>query len=78
MSELILSILAVKQKAMKMIVDYPATYHALDVAESIAGWEEASKRSEFDLAKKVRQIYSEALRPTDSYKAKTKQPQKKS
>lgn len=70
MSELILSITAVKQKAMKKIVEYPATYHALDVAESIAGWEEASKRSEFDLAKKVRQIYSEALKPTDSFKIK--------
>lgn len=72
MSELIQLISTAKQKAMKKIVDYPATYHALDVAESIAGWEEASKRSEIDLARKVRQIYSEALRPTDSFKAKTK------
>lgn len=72
MSELILSITAVKQIAMKKIVDYPATYHALDVAESIAGWEEASKRMKIDLSKKVQQIYSEALRPTDSFKAKKK------
>ena len=70
MSELIQIISTAKQMAMKKIVEYPATYHALDVAESIAGWEEASKRSKFDLAKKVRQIYSEALRPTDRFKTK--------
>jgi len=28
---------------MSKIEEYPATYHALDIASSIAGWEETHK-----------------------------------
>lgn len=62
-TKLIIAISKVKVLAMRCIKDYPATYHALDTAASIAGWEEAHKRGKgnFDLYKKVRDIYLNAI-----------------
>ena len=60
-TKLIIAISKVKVLAMSYIKDYPATYHALDTAASIAGWEEAHKRRDnFDLYEKVRSIYLQA------------------
>jgi hypothetical protein len=62
MTELIKAIVEVKVLAMENIKEYPATYHALDVAASIAGWEEAHKRGDkFDLYEKVKEIYLKAV-----------------
>lgn len=60
-TKLIVAISKVKVLAMGYIKDYPATYHALDTAASIAGWEEAHKRGDnFDLYKKIKSIYANA------------------
>lgn len=63
MDELLQAIIDLKALALKHVVAYPATYHAIDVAERIAGWERAALAGDksFDLAKKVRQIHREDL-----------------
>lgn len=68
MSEMIQAVVDLKTFAMKHILEYPATFHAIDVASKIVGWEEAAKRGDnVNLPKKVRQIYKEALNPPDAY-----------
>lgn len=60
MDELLQAIMELKLMARKQILKYPATYHALDVVESIAGWERAAMGDKkMDLAKTIRKIYQE-------------------
>lgn len=61
--EVLQAIIDLKVLARKHITGFPATFHAIDVAERIAGWERAAQAGDtsFDLAKKVRQIYQEDL-----------------
>lgn len=62
MDELLLAIINVKLLAQKQLIKYPATYHALDVAESIAGWERAAKKTpKMDLSKIIGRIYQEQV-----------------
>jgi len=63
MDELLQAIIDLKTLARKHVMTYPATFHAIDVAERIAGWERAAQAGDtsFDLAKKVRQIHQEDL-----------------
>ena len=58
---LIQAIVELKVVAMGQIVDRPATYHALDVASKIAGWELAAKLGDkVDMFQKTRRIYLSA------------------
>lgn len=55
------AIMNLKIMALKQIIEYPATYHAIDVLTKIAGWERAAKAGDnsFELQKKVFKIYQE-------------------
>lgn len=67
MSEVIEKVIELKTFMMKHVVDYPATYHAVDVVSRIVGWEEAAKLGDgIDLPNTVRQIYKEALNPPEA------------
>ena len=60
MDEVLRAIIDLKLKAQKQLLEYPATFHALDVVESIAGWERAAKgNKKTDLAEIIRRIYQE-------------------
>ena len=63
MDEVLQALINLKTLARKHIVNFPVTFHAIDVAERIAGWERAAVHGDtsFDLAKKVRQIHQEDL-----------------
>jgi len=63
MDDVLQAIIDLKVLARKHITEFPVTFHAIDVAERIAGWERAAKAGDTscDLAKKVRQIYQKEV-----------------
>lgn len=46
MTNTMLVLVNLKIAAMKQIKEYPATFHAIDLALRIAGWEEASVKGD--------------------------------
>jgi len=62
MDVVIQEVINLKSFMVANILDYPATFHAVDVVSRIVGWEVAAKKDKsIDLPKRVRQIYEEAL-----------------
>ena len=59
---LIAAIAECKLFAMQHLPKRAATFHALDAAASIAGWDLAhEKGSKFDLAARVKEVYKNAM-----------------
>ena len=63
MDEVLQAIIELKALALRQVMEYPATFRALDVVQKIAGWERASVAGDdsFCMIKKVCQIYQETM-----------------
>lgn len=61
MDEVLQAIIDLETLMAKRVINFPATFHAVNVAKRILGWEMAANAGDrsFDLAKKVRQIHQE-------------------
>lgn len=63
MDDVLQAIIDLETLMVKRAINFPATFHAINVAKRILGWEMAANAGDgsFDLAKKIRQIYREDL-----------------